>query len=118
MFLWLLDPPRNRLPILDSKGRGKYVLHRSTIDAFVAPKKHPPDVDESTLSLKDLLEDPKLEDYIANSFMALAPEATSRQKPAMSRHPCYPGLNQERNCCRLDYECNGLTGSHDLMAPL
>ena len=43
--------PRQRLPILDAEGRGKYVLHRSTIDAFVAPKKHPPDVDESTLSL-------------------------------------------------------------------
>ena len=64
--------PRQRLPILDAEGRGKYVLHRSTIDAFVAPKKRPPDVDESTLSLKDLLEDPKLKDYIGNSFMPLA----------------------------------------------
>jgi hypothetical protein len=35
--------PRQRLPILDGQGRGKFVLHRSTIDAFVAPKKHPPD---------------------------------------------------------------------------
>jgi hypothetical protein len=68
--------PRQRLPILDPQGRGKYVLHRSTIDAFVAPKKRPPDVDESTLSLRDLLEDPKLKDYIANSFMPLAPDAT------------------------------------------
>ena len=68
--------PRQRLPILDAKGRGKYVLHRSTIDAYVAPKKRPPDVDESTLSLQDLLEDSKLKDYILNSFLPLAPEAT------------------------------------------
>jgi hypothetical protein len=68
--------PRQRLPILDAKGRGKYVLHRSTIDAFVAPKKRPPDVDESTLSLQDLLEDSKLKDYILNSFLPLGPEAT------------------------------------------
>ena len=66
----------NAFPILDAEGRGKYVLHRSTIDAFVAPKKRPPDVDESTLSLKDLLEDPKLKDYIVNSFLPLAPDAT------------------------------------------
>ena len=68
--------PRQRLPILDAEGRGKYVLHRSTIDAFVAPLKRPPDVDESTLSPKDLLEDPKLKDYIVNSFLPLAPDAT------------------------------------------
>jgi hypothetical protein len=68
--------PRQRLPILDAQGRGKYVFHRSTIDAFVAPKKRPPDVDESTLSLKDLLEDPKLKDYINNSFLPLASDAT------------------------------------------
>ena len=72
------------------------MLHRSTIDAFVAPKKNPPDVDESTLALKDLLEDPKLKDYIVSSFMPLAPDATladakgsSRQKSAMSRYPGY-----------------------------
>ena len=68
--------PRNRLPILDAEGRGKCVLHRSTIDAFVAPKKHPPDVDESTLALKDLLEDPKLKDFIVNSFMPVPESAT------------------------------------------
>src|SRR5206468_843273 len=68
--------PRQRLPILDAQGRGKCVLHRSTIDAFVAPKKHPPDVDESTLALKDLLEDPKLKDFIVNSFMPVPESAT------------------------------------------
>ena len=68
--------PRQRLPVLDAEGRGKYVLHRSTIDAFVAPKKRPPDVDESTLSLKDLLEDPKIKDYIVNSFLPLASDKT------------------------------------------
>ena len=52
------------------------MLHRSTIYAFVAPKKRPPDVDESRLSLKDLLEDAKLKDYIVNSFLPLAPNAT------------------------------------------
>jgi hypothetical protein len=80
--------PRQRLPILDAQGRGKYVLHRSTIDAFVAPKKHPPDVDESTLSLKDLLEDPKLKDYIINSFMPLAPDATlADAKDLLDKNP-------------------------------
>ena len=68
--------PRNRLPILDAEGRGKYVLHRSTIDAFLAAKKNPPTADESTLTLKDLLEDEKLKDYIINSFMTLSEDAT------------------------------------------
>src|SRR6266496_5414207 len=39
---------RNRLPILDVDGKGKYVLHRSTVDAFLAANKYPPDKDEST----------------------------------------------------------------------
>src|SRR6266481_485909 len=68
--------PRNRLPILDAEGRGKYVIHRSLVDAFVAPKKHPPDVDESTLKLKDLLEDSKLKSIIVNSFMPVPENAT------------------------------------------
>jgi hypothetical protein len=68
--------PRNRLPILDTEGRGKYVLHRSTVDAFLAAKKNPPTADESTLTLKELLEDSKLKDYIVNSFMALSENAT------------------------------------------
>ena len=80
--------PRQRLPILDAQGRGKYVLHRSTIDAFVAPKKHPPEVDESTLSLKDLLEDPRLKDYIVNSFMPLAPDTTlADAKDLLDKNP-------------------------------
>jgi hypothetical protein len=80
--------PRQRLPILDADGKGKYVLHRSTIDAFIAPKKRPPDVDESTLSLKDLLEDSKLKDYILNSFLPLAPEATlADAKDLLDKNP-------------------------------
>ena len=80
--------PRQRLPILDAEGRGQYVLHRSIIDAFVAPKKHPPDVDESTLSLKDLLEDPKLKDYIVNSYLPLSPNATlADAKDLLDKNP-------------------------------
>src|SRR5215831_668531 len=80
--------PRQRLPILDGDGKGKYVLHRSTIDAFIAPKKRPPDVDESTLSLKDLLEDSKLKDYILNSFLPLAPSATlADAKDLLDKNP-------------------------------
>ena len=80
--------PRQRLPILDNDGKGKYVLHRSTIDAFIAPKKHPPDVDESTLSLKDLLEDSKIKEYIVNSFLPLAPGATlADAKDLLDKNP-------------------------------
>ena len=80
--------PRQRLPMLDAESRGKYVLHRSTIDAFVAPKKRPPDVDESTLSLKDLLEDSKIKDYIVNSFLPLAPDATlADAKDLLDKNP-------------------------------
>src|SRR5574338_1716959 len=80
--------PRQRLPILDSDGKGKYVLHRSTIDAFIAPKKRPPEVDESTLSLKDLLEDPKLKEYIVNSFLPLRPDATlADAKDLLDKNP-------------------------------
>ena len=80
--------PRQRLPVLDAEGRGKYVLHRSIIDAFVAPKKRPPDVDESTLSLKDLLEDSKIKDYIVNSFLPLAPDKTlADAKDLLDKNP-------------------------------
>jgi len=80
--------PRQRLPILDAKGTGKYVLHRSTIDAFVAPKKRPPDVDESTLSLKDLLEDSKVKNYILNSFLPLDSNATlADAKDLLDKNP-------------------------------
>ena len=80
--------PRQRLPVLDAEGRGKYVLHRSTIDAFVAPKKRPPDVDESTLSIKDLLEDSKLKDYIINSFLPLAQNGTlADAKDLLDKNP-------------------------------
>jgi hypothetical protein len=80
--------PRQRLPVLDVEGRGKYVLHRSIIDAFVAPKKRPPDVDESTLSLKDLLEDSKIKDYIVNSFLPLASDKTlADAKDLMDKNP-------------------------------
>jgi hypothetical protein len=68
--------PRNRLVILDADGKGKYVLHRSTVDAFLAANKYPPDKDESTLTLKDLLEDKKLKAYVVNSFMVLSENAT------------------------------------------
>ena len=79
---------RQRLIILDAEGKGKYVLHRSTIDAFVAPKKRPPDVDESTLSLKDLLEDAKIKDYVVNSFLPLAPDATlADAKDLLDKNP-------------------------------
>lgn len=80
--------PRQRLPILDAESKGKYVLHRSTIDAFVAPKKRPPDVDESTLSLKDLLEDAKIKDYIVNSFLPLTPGGTlADAKDLLDKNP-------------------------------
>jgi hypothetical protein len=80
--------PRQRLPILDNDGKGKYVLHRSTIDAFIAPKKHPPDVDESTLSLKDLLEDSKVKEYLVNSFLPLGPDATlADAKDLLDKNP-------------------------------
>jgi hypothetical protein len=80
--------PRQRLPILDGESRGKYVLHRSTIDAFVAPLKRPPDVDESTLSLENLLEDPKIKDYIVNSFLPVAPDATlADAKDLLDKNP-------------------------------
>jgi hypothetical protein len=80
--------PRQRIPILEPYGGGRYVLHRSTIDAFLAPKKHPPDVDESTLTLRDLVLDPKVRDYIINSFMAVAPDETlADAKDLLDKNP-------------------------------
>ena len=80
--------PRQRLPILDAQGRGKYVLHRSTVDAFVAPIKRPPDVDESTLTLKNLLEDPKVKENINKSFMALSEDKTlADAKDILDKNP-------------------------------
>jgi hypothetical protein len=80
--------PRNRLVILDVDGKGKYVLHRSTVDAFLAANKYPPDKDESTLTLKDLLEDKKLKAYIVNSFMVLSENATlADAKDLLDKNP-------------------------------
>src|SRR5215510_6698235 len=80
--------PRQRLPIMDAEGRGKYVLHRSTIDAFVAPKKRPPDVDESTLSLKDLLEDSKVKAHTLTSSPPLGMDSTiGDRRDLLDRNP-------------------------------
>ena len=53
-------------------------------------------MDESRLSLKDLLEDAKLKDYIVNSFLPLAPNATlADAKDLLDKnsqclgYPCY-----------------------------
>ena len=49
---------------------------------------NPPDVDESTLSLKDLLEDSKLKDYILNSFLPIAPDSTlADAKDLLDKNP-------------------------------
>jgi CBS domain-containing protein len=54
----------------------------------VAPLKRPPDVDESTLSLENLLEDPKIKDYIVNSFLPVAPDATlADAKDLLDKNP-------------------------------
>jgi hypothetical protein len=80
--------PRNRLPILNTDGRAKYVLHRSIIDAFLAAKKHPPTATEATLTLKNLLEDSKLKDVITNSFMTLPDGATlADAKDLLDKNP-------------------------------
>ena len=80
--------PSKKKPVAKRPQRKKPANRRSTIDAFVAPKKRPPDVDESTLSLKDLLEDPKLKDYILNSFLPLAPDATlADAKDLLDKNP-------------------------------
>ena len=57
-------------------GPGQIGASPSTIDAFLRLLSVLRTGDESTLSLKDLLEDPKLKDYIVNSFLPLAPDAT------------------------------------------
>ena len=83
-----------------------------------------PTVDESTLTLKDLLEDPKLKDYIVNSFMPLAPDATlADAKDLLDKNPqCLDILvtqdgTEEWNCCRLDYECKVLNAATILSTP-
>ena len=52
-------------------------------------------MDESRLSLKDLLEDSKLKDYIVNSLLPLAPNATLADAKDLldknSQCPGYPG---------------------------
>jgi len=67
--------PRNRLPIIDSGGRGKYVLHRSTLDGFIVAAKNEkaaPPVTEATLTLDKLIADPKYKDTMSKSFLAIA----------------------------------------------
>jgi hypothetical protein len=67
--------PRNRLPIIDSDGRGKYVLHRSTLDGFIVAakdEKATPPVTEATLTLDKLMADPKCKNTMSKSFIPIA----------------------------------------------
>ena len=96
------------------------MLHRSTIDALVAPKKRPPDVDESTLSLKELREEAKLKDNIVNSFLPLASDGTlADAKDLLDKNPqCLDILvntrrNQEWDCGPSDHECDGAKCGND-----
>ena len=78
----------NAFPFSMLRGKANMCFTEAQLMHLFAPKKHPPDVDESTLSLKDLLEDPKIKDYIINSFMPLAPDATlADAKDLLDKNP-------------------------------
>jgi hypothetical protein len=70
----------DRIPVLDSQDRPKYVVHRSTIDQYLTGKARaaaPPDL--KTLTLQDLLDDkdkPDLKKTLENSFVTLNEDAT------------------------------------------
>jgi hypothetical protein len=51
---------KNRLPILDSAGRVKYVIHRSIVDKFIAEKAISGATDAKNLTLSDMI---ALDDY-------------------------------------------------------
>jgi hypothetical protein len=67
---------RQRLPISMPRAEANMCSPEAESTHLWHPKKRPSDMEESTLSLKDLLEDSKLKDYIVNSFLPLAPNAT------------------------------------------
>jgi hypothetical protein len=80
----------NRLPILASDDKPRYVIHRSTIDRFIARAaaagKTPDEL--KGLTLKDLLSDPDIKPTVENTF-AIVPETDTLAdaKRAMERNP-------------------------------
>jgi hypothetical protein len=67
----------NRVPILDSSGVPLYVIHRSTIDKFLAAKAlESPTQQIWSLTVQDMLEDPALKSILELSFTTLSETAT------------------------------------------
>jgi hypothetical protein len=65
---------RNRLPLVDTNGTPKYVIHRSIIDQFISEKALAGGADPKKLTLKDLFQEPRYKE-ISIAFGTVNQEA-------------------------------------------
>ena len=79
----------NRVPILSDKGCALYVVHRSIVDRYIATQARS-GVSVLTLTLKNLLEDAGIKDFLKYSFALVAENVSlADAKQAMeSRQNC------------------------------
>ncbi len=81
----------NRLPVMTSDDKPRYVIHRSAIDRFIAKTAASGSksaADLQALTLKDLLGDPELESQLKNTFATVRETATlADAKRAMESIP-------------------------------
>jgi hypothetical protein len=74
IIVQILEPKgRERLPILDTEGRVKYVAHRSLIDKFIA-RKASEGADVDALTLQDMLDDKDIERTLSRTFCTVRAE--------------------------------------------
>jgi len=67
--------PKNRLPILDSKMKPKYIIHRSIIDKFIV-KSIADGKKMDDLTLQDMLDDIDFAKYLKESYGTMKPTAS------------------------------------------
>jgi hypothetical protein len=74
---WLDQENRGRIPVLDADDKPKYVIHRSSIDRFLAQnaRSNAP-VPVANLGLPELLADPQIGPMLRDSFGTVAATAT------------------------------------------
>ena len=79
----------NRIPLLDEKDYPKYVIHRSTIDKFLAEKaRSTTPTDMKILTLQDILSDADLGKTLETSFVTVREDSNlADAKDAMDRTP-------------------------------
>jgi hypothetical protein len=77
----LKEQGKNRLPLLDSKKRAKYIIHRSKIEEFIVSNL----TTAPTLTMKDLLANDEMRSMFETTFVVVSEKATLEEAKAAMR---------------------------------